>query len=201
MSKRKITYSQLRKWEDHGTLNPHDLVIEISEKSLLDSLMASIGEEAKAETTPAMQVQPTQKHVILRKRSIVMKVFNTSASSLRSNKIPGVIWKGAPRNGVEAWCAIDLNHDYLKSFGLCESDFGGPNGFGPGRERFLTAKQVMKKFGFERENSVYSKFDKDEVLRIGRNVRYPDALAEEKASNIRGLGPRWYLETIHGGKQ
>jgi len=192
MTHRRITYSDLRKWEENGFFNPHDLELLVSVESFVN---LAFPEERPVESV----LENTEKEhpVLIVTRSTAGVVFDCSRTTLAKNSVPGVTWKGSPRSGLEANVAIDLNHEVLRSFNLLREHF-----VDGGIQRFIQAEEARKRLDLKCVNSIYSKFSDDEKIRMGGNLRF-SVDAVERKSEVRSALQAWpkNYEVIPGGRK
>ena len=91
-------------------------------------------------------------------------VFQVDYNTLKRSKVPGLIFKGViPEiSKKHAMVSIDLGHPKLVNMNLTEEDFKYK------RKKFYSTPELLKLSGFSTNQSVYSRFQENERLRIGR---------------------------------
>jgi|13_taG_2_1085334.scaffolds.fasta_scaffold03321_12 hypothetical protein len=115
------------------------------------------------------------------KMSVAAKVFDCSKASVTKNKVPGVTYKGPVFGKHEgSFVEIDLKGE-LSNLGLTQEHF-----LDGGEKFFYKSSEVLELFNTKSYSKIRSRFEDDELLKIGSDHRYPIPKVKEALRNRTG---------------
>jgi len=183
-NKIKTSFNVLSEASKKGGWNPNNFDIYVDKEQYLKEIerVNSIGVDEKNvlidKNNPVIESSCEPFAV---KMSVVAKVFDCSKASVTKNRVPGVTYKG-PVFGKHqgSFVEVDLKGE-LSNLGLTQDHF--LNG---GEKFFYKSAEVLELFNTKSYMKIRSRFEDDQLLKIGSDHRYPIPTVKEVVRNDPG---------------